>query len=166
MSLKADHKYHGTVREGSEIIESQSGSLGYQVMLGCEDGNTSYTIWLTQKNRDRAEKTFTEALGVDPGKLQNATYIENQLAVDIAGREVTFVTEMETYKGKERIKVAWLFKRSATSGQNPAKAAASFFSKGKASTPPVPAEFLASLYTFPGDVAGVSDEITDDDIPF
>jgi len=129
MSLKADHKYHGKVAPGSEIMESQSGSLGYQVMLECEDGSTSYIIWLTPKNRDNAAKVFTEALGVPAEKLQNATYIENQLGLDITGREVTFVTEQEEYKGKSRIKVAWLFKRSAISGGNPAKAVAGFFSK-------------------------------------
>lgn len=129
MGLKADHKYHGKVASGSEIMESQSGSLGYQVMLECEDGQASYIIWLTPKNRDNAAKVFTEALGVPVEKLQNSTYIENQLGIDITGREVTFVTEEETYKGKTRIKVAWLFKRSAISGGNPAKAVAGFFSR-------------------------------------
>lgn len=129
MGLKADHKYHGKVREGSEIMESQSGSLGYQVMLTCEDGDTDYIIWLTKNNRDRATKLFTEVLGVPEEKLANANYIENQLGNDIAGREVTFVTELDEYKGKSRIKVAWLFKRSAISGGNPAKAVAGFFSK-------------------------------------
>jgi hypothetical protein len=131
MALKPDHKYHGTVREGSEIIESQSGSLGYQVMLRCEDGDTSYTIWLTNKNRDRAEKTFTEALGVSSENLQNPAYLENKLAADIAGHEVTFVTEEETYKDRTRIKVAWLFKRSAMSNKSPGKAVAGFFTKAK-----------------------------------
>jgi hypothetical protein len=149
MAIKPDHKYHGVVAPGSEIIESQSGSLGFQVMLKCEDGETSYTIWLTAKNRERAEKTFTEALGVDVEELLNATYIENQLPIDITGREVTFVTEEEEYKGKRRVKVAWLFKRSASSGGSPAKAAASFFSRQKAASP-----------------AAQRDEITDDDIPF
>lgn len=144
-----DKKYHGIVRSGSEMIESQSGTLGYQVMLQCEDGQTSYTIWLTKATRERAEKTFVEALGVDPAKLQNASYIENQLANDITGREVTFIMEQEEYKGKTRLKVAWLFKRSATSGQNPAKAAASFFGKKEPSMVPAP-----------------HDEINDEDIPF
>lgn len=135
MGLKVDHKYHGKVREGSEIMESQSGSLGYQVMLTCEDGDTSYIIWLTPKNRDNAQKVFTEALGVPVEKLQNSSYIENQLGLDIAGREVTFVTEQEEYKGKTRIKVAWLFKRSAISGGNPAKAVAGFFSRQAGAAP-------------------------------
>lgn len=143
--LKADHKYHGKVRPGSEMIESESGTLGFQVQLECEDGNASYTIWITNKNRDRAVKTFTEALGVLEEKLHNSVYVENQLGLDITGREVTFVTAEEEYKGKSRIKVAWLFKRSASGGGNPAKAAANFFANKK---------------------APVADLIMDDDIPF
>jgi len=143
MSIKAGKKYHGTVSDGSELIQSQSGTLGYQVNLQCEDGETNYVIWITPKNKERAEKTFTEALGVDREKLLNGNYIELQLGIDIAGREVTFVTQEEEYKGKTKIKVAFLFKRSVVAGGSPGKAVASFFS-GK------PA----------------ADEITDDDIPF
>lgn len=128
MGLKAKHKYHGSVRPGSELHESQSGTLGFQVMLECEDGDTSYTIWLTGKNKERARKTFTEALGVDPDKLADPNYIEMQLGLDIAGREVTFVTDEEEYNGKRRIKVAWLFKRNKTSG-TPARTAAAFFAE-------------------------------------
>jgi hypothetical protein len=142
--VQADKKYHGTVT-GGEWIESQSGSLGFQVFLKCEDGETSYTIWITNKNRDRAEKVFNEALGVSSDKLANAAYVENKLTIDITGHEVTFVTEEEIYKNKSRVKVAWLFKRSATSGGNPAKAAASFFGKPKGTLMP---------------------EITDEDVPF
>jgi hypothetical protein len=150
MGIKADHKYHGKVALGSELIESQSGSLGYQVMLECEDGATSYIVWLTAKNRERAAKTFTEALGVPEERLTDQSYIENRLSSDIAGREVTFVTEEEEYKGKSRIKVAWLFKRSSSSGGNPAKAAAAFFG-GKSSKP---------------EAVTPDNPITDDDIPF
>jgi len=150
MAIKANIKYHGKVREGSEIIESQSGSLGYQVMLTCDDGDTSYIIWLTRKNRDNAAKIFTEALGVPEEKLADASYIENRLGADIAGREVTFVTDEEEYKGKTKIKVAWLFKRSAMSGGSPAKAVAGFFSKQPAKPATEPSAF----------------EATDEDIPF
>lgn len=146
MALKAPHKYHGNVREGSEIIETKTGTMGYQVQLECEDGYSSYTIWLTPKNRERAFKTFTEALGVDPENLTNSNYIEYQLALDIAGKEVTFVTEEEEYNEKKRIKVAWLFKRSAAA-QGASRAVASFFG------PQAPAKVTAT-------------DITDDDIPF
>lgn len=140
MAIKGDKKYHGEVI-GGDLVESGGGTLAYQVNLKCEDGEASYMIWLTARNRERASKTFIDVLGVDGEKLKNQTYIENQLALDITGKEVTFVTEEEEYKGKTKIKVAWLFKRSASNG-NPAKAAASFFG-GKSAA-----------------------EITDEDIPF
>lgn len=143
MSIKAPVKYHGNV-VGGTMMETQKGTLGYQVFLNCPDGETSYTIWLTAKNRDRARETFVDALGVDGDKLIDPNYIEMQLANDIAGRLVTFVTEEEVYKDTKRIKVAFLFKRSATADVKPAKAAADFFS-GKV-TPATP--------------------ITDEDVPF
>ena len=39
-------------------------------MLECADGSTSFVIWLTQKNRERAKKYF-EVLGVDPELLKD-----------------------------------------------------------------------------------------------
>ncbi len=143
MGIKAPFKYHGEVTGGG-MMETQKGTLGYQVFLNCPDGETSYTIWLTAKNRDRARETFVEALGVDGNKLSDANYIENALSNDIVGRQVTFVTEEEEYNSKFRIKVAFLFKRSATADVKPAKAVADFFS-GKVSS---------------------SNPITDEDIPF
>lgn len=141
--LKIKHKYPGVVRPGSELFESQSGTLGFRVQLECEDGDTYYDIWLTGKNKERARKVFVEALGVDPEQLPNANYLDMQLGLDIAGREVTFVTEEEEYNGKKRVKVAWLFKRSV-SNRSPAKAAASFFQAANAH----------------------GQHITDEDIPF
>ena len=142
MAIKAGKKYHGTVGSGSELIQSQSGTLGYQVQLECEDGDTSYVIWLTPKNKERAEKVFVQALGRTVEQLHNGTYIELQLAIDITGREVTFVTTEEEYKGKSTVKVSFLFARSQVAGGSPAKAAAAFFGGPE-------------LY-----------QITDEDIPF
>lgn len=143
MSIKAGIKYHGEVTGGS-LMETQKGTLGYQVFLNCPDGETSYTVWLTAKNRDRARETFVDALGVDGNKLVDQNYIEMQLVNDIVGRPVTFVTEEEIYRDTKRIKVAFLFKRSATADVKPQVAMADFFS-GKV-TPVTP--------------------ITDDDVPF
>ncbi len=146
MALKADHKYSGAVCPGSALIETQKGTLGYQVQLECEDGETSYTIWLTPKTRENARECFEKALGVDPKKLEDGNYIEMQLALDIDGREVSFTTREEEYKGKVKVKVSGLYKRSASSGQPLGKAASSFF---KGLTPQAD-KFVA----------------TDDDIPF
>ncbi len=134
MGIKADKRYNGTVSPGSTLMESQSGTLGFQVMLECEDGETSYTIWLTPRSKEIAVETFKNALGIDPKKLEDGNYLELQLATDIAGREVTFTTREEEYKGKSTTKVVGLFKRNVSSGLPLGKAASSFF-KGTGLTP-------------------------------
>lgn len=105
--IKAEQKYQGHVREGSCLIESQGGTLGYQVMLECEDGRTFFTIWITEKNRERAEKDF-RTLGVSTEKLRTPGYIDKQLGLDIVGRAVTFGTKEDDYNGRVTVKVAWI----------------------------------------------------------
>ena len=68
MGFQADTRYNGVVGNGSCLMESQRGTVGYQVMLSCDDGDTIYIIWLTEKNRKRALRDF-QSLGVDPEKL-------------------------------------------------------------------------------------------------
>ncbi len=123
MSVKADTKYNGVVAPGSQLYETQTGTLGYQVMLECPDGATSFVIWLTQKNRDRARRYF-EVLGIDPELLKDSGYIEYQLGLDIEGREVSFGTKDEEYNGKHSVKVVWIGKRS---DPNLSRSAARFF---------------------------------------
>lgn len=110
MSIKADWKYKGTVGPGSNIFSTQTGTVGYQVMLNCEDGKTTFTIWLTEKNKERAEKYLCDVLGVSKSNLGDPVYIENALATDIEGREVSFGTKEEDYNGKKSVKVAWIGK--------------------------------------------------------
>ncbi len=123
MTLKADSKYNGHVAPGSSLYETQTGTLGYQVMLECPEGSTSFVIWLTEKNRERARKYFA-ILGIDMEKLQDQKYIEYQLCLDIEGREVSFGTKEEEYNGTRSLKVSWIGKKS---DPNLSRAAASFF---------------------------------------
>ena len=123
MTIKADAKYNGIVAPGSALYETQTGTLGYQVMLECADGSTSFVIWLTTKNRDRARKFF-EILGVDPERLKDSGYIEYQLGLDIEGREVSFGTKEEEYNGRRSVKVVWIGKKS---DPNLSRSAARFF---------------------------------------
>ncbi len=123
MSIRADAKYNGTVGPGSALYETQTGTLGYQVMLECADGSTSFVIWLTQKNRDCARKFF-EILGVDPERLKDSGYIEYQLGLDIEGREVSFGTKEEEYNGRHNVKIVWIGKKS---DPNLSKSAARYF---------------------------------------
>ncbi len=123
MSIKADMKYNGVVGPGSHLYETQTGTLGYQVTLECAEGSTSFVIWLTLKNRERARRYF-EVLGVDPSLLKNPGYIEYQLGMDIEGREVSFGTKDEEYNGRHEIKVVWIGKKS---DPNLSRSAARFF---------------------------------------
>jgi hypothetical protein len=61
------------------------------------------------------------------------------------------VTESDEYKGKTKIKVAWLFPRRKAN-DNPSRSAAEFFGGPKSATATAP--------------SGRSTEITNDDIPF
>ena len=123
MSIKPDTKYNGTVGPGSQLYESQKGTLGYQVMLECADGSTSFVIWLSQKNRDRARQFF-EILGVDFERLKDPSYIEYQLGLEIEGREVSFGTREEEYNGNHSVKVVWIGKKSSP---NLSRSAAHYF---------------------------------------
>ena len=121
--IKADCKYNGTVAPGSALYETQTGTLGYQVMLECPEGSTTFVIWLTDKNRDRARKYF-EILGVDSAMLKDPGYIEYQLGLDIEGRELSFGTKDEEYNGKRSVKVVWIGRKS---DPNLSRSAARFF---------------------------------------
>ncbi len=123
MSLRANTKYNGTVATGSQLYETQNGTLGYQVMLECADGAASFVIWLTQKNRERAHRYF-EVLGIDPELLKDSSYIEYQLGLDIEGRELSFGTKEEEYNGRRSVKVVWIGRRS---DPNLPRSAARFF---------------------------------------
>lgn len=127
MPVKAEQKYNGTVTSGSSLIETQTGTLGYQVNLECEDGETAFVIWLTKKNQERAVKVFTEALGVDAAKLTDPNFLEHELAQQIEGREVSFGTGWNEYKGKKTMQVQWLGKKRDSLDGSIHTAAATFF---------------------------------------
>lgn len=105
MPLKVK-RYIGTVASGSGLYESAKGTLGFQVMLHCEDGATDYTIWLTEKNAERAKRDF-ETLGVDPKRLANPKDF-TKIGDEIEGRKVSFETDEETYNERTKIKVKWI----------------------------------------------------------
>ncbi len=157
MALKADNKYEGIVLSGSALIETQTGTLGYQVNLSCADGLATFVIWLTEKNRERAKKYF-EILGVSPENLADPTYLEFGLGMEIVGHELTFGTKLEVYRGEQSIKVAWIGRR--TSGK-PSEAVAQFFGKPKekepTKAPPKPSVDAISTKDY---------QMEDDEIPF
>lgn len=145
--LRPDAKYNGKVAGGSSLASSQTGTMFFQVNIECDEGETLFQIWLTEKNRDRAIKYF-EILGADISKLSNQTYLEYELPAAITGKEISFGTKEDEYNGIRKVKVSWIGKKS---DPNLSRGAAQFFGG-------------AAL----GDMAGsISDApISDDDIPF
>jgi hypothetical protein len=122
MAIRANKRYVGKVSSGSSLIEvGANNTPAYQVNLTCEDGDTSFNIWLTDKSRKNALKYFG-ILGVSEGQLSNPTYIEFQLGVDINGKEVVFEAKDDPQYGTQ---VAWIGKKPSP---NLAKDAARFFS--------------------------------------
>lgn len=105
MSIKVG-RYVGTVASGSGLYESLNGTLGFQVFINTEDGAADYTIWLTEKNAERAKKDFA-TLGVDPAKLKAPSEFA-AIGDTIEGREISFETGEDEYQGKTRIKVKWI----------------------------------------------------------
>lgn len=134
MAIQGEARYHGTVREGSNLFESQGkGTLGFQVMLSCDDGNTDFVIWLTPKNRDRALQYF-EVLGIKPEQLQDRYFVEYTLPQQIIGIELDFGTKTEIWQDRPQVKVAWIGKRRAESESQMAEDMVKFF--GGAPAPP------------------------------
>lgn len=126
--LKPNRTYSGQIAGGACMITSRAkGTLGFQMTIETEDGDIDYTMWLTPGTRDNAIKTFTEVLGVKYSNLQNASYVENQLALDVAGVEVEFDTDENEFNGKTKTVVKWLNRPSADGGDDPVAAAVAFF---------------------------------------
>jgi hypothetical protein len=123
MAIKADMKYEGKVTSGSYLSYSANGNLAFHICLECMDGNTSFTLWLTDKNKAKAIKTL-EMLGADTSKLGSQNYIDYELANVITGKEVSFGTREETYQDKTSIKVSWIGKKT---DPNLSRGAATFF---------------------------------------
>ena len=62
--IRADHKYNGVITSGSGLVENKTGTVSFNVQLECEDGDTFFPIWLTEKNREKSMKYF-EIIGAD-----------------------------------------------------------------------------------------------------
>jgi hypothetical protein len=123
MALRADVKYNGVIGSGAYFSYSVNGNLGFQIPITCDDGQTWFTLWLTEKNRVKATGALI-MLGADQTKLASQSYLENFLPGAIAGKEISFGTKEDEYNGKISVKVAWIGKKT---DPNVAKGAASFF---------------------------------------
>lgn len=156
MSVRADQHYNGRVLTGN-WMESRSGTVGFQIRLECEDGEIAHVIWLTEATADRARQDF-KLLGADPDRLNNSSYMDNELPTVVVGRLVGFKTKEEVWKGNVQVKVNYLTKKreSAEEGGSVGRAAAKFFRGAQeiAESSPAPREEEKPFVA------------TDDDIPF
>ena len=149
MSIKVG-RYIGTIASGSGLYESLNGTLGFQVLINTEDGATDYTIWLTEKNADRAKRDF-ETLGIDPSVLKTPETFAHAGEL-IEGKEISLETGENTYQNKTRIKVKWIsLKKDAGVGSLEQRAASLFGG-------PKPVQGVLPSTTAPEDA--------DDDVPF
>lgn len=154
MSIKPGKRYTGTVTGGQLFESALNLTPGYQVFLDCEDGQTEFVIWLTPGNRKGMLRSF-KVLGADMDRMSNKSYLLNELAGVITGKEVTFEAKEEEWRGEVKVKVAWIGKVSAASEEELADSVAALF--GKAA--------LFSGERDPVDGAGAP-PIDDSDIPF
>lgn len=137
--IRPDSVYDGTVLGGARWYYARTGTLGLQLQLECSDGEIDHTLWITEKNKDRITEILCDVFGVAYKNLQNQTYLENQLAIDIEGKACSFTTVEEEYRGDSRVKVGFINKPRAAGDLPPCAAAAMMFGgKPKASKPATP----------------------------
>lgn len=131
MAIKADTRYAGKI-VGAGLYEANSGTIGYQLLLECDDGTTDYVIWLTPKSKENAIKAF-RSLGIEEDALKTEAGIDS-IEARIVGVEVDFGTKAEEWNGKTRVKVAWVGKHreKAEGGGDVRKRAAAFFAGASA----------------------------------
>ena len=123
MPIKADRKYDGVIESGSYFSYSAKGTLAFNISISCEDGKTSYPLWLTEKTKEKALQIL-EMLGADISMLSNQNYLDDQLTNIITGKEISFDTKEHKYNGETTVKISWIGKRT---DPNIARGAANFF---------------------------------------
>jgi len=129
MAIRADRRYTGRVVEGSLYQSNNKKTPGFQLLIDCEDGTAEYTIWLTEKNKDRARRDF-DTLGVTAQMLTSRNGWTFEIPGAVAGREVQFGTVIEEYGGEPRVKVSWIGKPGAANAEELAASVASLFGGG------------------------------------
>lgn len=127
MGFRPKQGYNFTVLGGNLMQSQAKGTPGFQVFLENEEnGETEYTIWLTPKNKAKAEADFA-TLGVGGDDLRNSSFLSHQIGDAIKGREVYGYMVEEEYNGKTSIKVGSIGQKRAGSTTELGNTVASFF---------------------------------------
>lgn len=136
MAFRIGKRYTGRVVEGRLYESSVNKTPGFQIILDTEDGTIDYTIWLTQKNREKALRDF-DTLGVAAGALTDRNFLTFQLPQVVVGREVAFEPKDEEYpkgSGKFSTKVPWIGKPGSATEEELAQSVAALFAAGSRTT--------------------------------
>lgn len=123
--IKANEKYIGEITGGA-WTRSQKNTPGFQVNMKCAEGTAFFTIWLTDKTKEKAKKYF-DMLGVSESQMKNSYFLNNTLPTMVVGQEVEFGTALDEYQEKSAVKVIWIGKPKPQPTGDPAQEAANFF---------------------------------------
>lgn len=159
--LSPDKRYNGVVTR-AEWIESSKGTSGLQLDIETDDGmdHVSHVLWVTEKTKEYFARDMA-TLGVAEEKLSQGSFLAYELPSVVCGREITFGTHEEEYKGERRVKVAWIGERRASNPKGAAFAVAQMFSEtDDGGMPAKPSAKGAAAQDTTGD------NLTDDEIPF
>jgi hypothetical protein len=106
--LQPDRTYIGTIVSARLMQSKAKKTPGFQLGIETSEGDTAeHIIWLTPKNKERAETDF-QTLGVDLSRLGSRSYIEHELPGATIGKEIEFGTKSETYNDRTTVKVSWI----------------------------------------------------------
>jgi hypothetical protein len=139
-----DGRKYPAVCVAAEFTQSlKVGTEGIELTFNTDEGTTTHTLWLTDKNRPQVYRSLA-ALGIaDPTAFDLAGEDLQQLV----GRKCSLKMGADEYQGKSRIVVQWI--NSPTSSVELQKAARFFPHAGKKAV-----------------AVAVTLEVTDDDVPF
>lgn len=92
------------------LTESSGGTPGLEIAYRNEDaGEIKDTLWLSEKARPRTEKTLKEVFGLSDQRIQNPKFWQ-EADIYLVGATCWITTYLDTYNGKERVKVQWVNK--------------------------------------------------------
>ena len=158
MAYQANREYEVAVVTAN-LMSSRGGTPGLELyFVHPEHGEIKDVLWLTDKARPRAEKTLKEVFNIAPERLSSPTFYENADTY-LQNLRCWIVTELDTYDGKERIRVKRINSRPGGEGGESNISKADLARKAAAfmGGPTAPKSKESKKAAAP---------ITDDDVPF
>lgn len=127
--MRPDTYYNGSVTSAAWVISEAKGTAGFQLGLETDEGeSSSFTIWMTEKTKDRARHDLVKVLGLDPNRLHDAWYLREEAPAQVVGRRLSFRTKIEEWQGISKLRIASIGERRETDEAGPEAVAARLFS--------------------------------------